>query len=279
MTEETKNYDCDCISCGKKLTRVWEDGDLASGPSEGVYIAFVTGGNYGSRVFDMDGYAVEGYVCDECFVQKRNRLWVHKKGERTGEKLSEKKDEGYARMDTFGPASSWPYKNGDLVEETHWVDGVQRFRSIRSEERSEIEKLLLRKDDDILISKELLSKFNAALRESEENYEIMRGKYLKESRKAWKFENERAKGVESKEVEAILDKDATAMSVKEFVYLKRQANWAYKLERWFNDHDVYDEHGDRVTLHNLHIDLMLTEEEAKKAKEAQKKLDEIMKPK
>ena len=60
-----------CVICDKKLENVTD-----TQPYCGV--AFSSGGNYGSRVYDpMDGSIIEICVCDECLVVASNKKQVY----------------------------------------------------------------------------------------------------------------------------------------------------------------------------------------------------------
>jgi len=278
----TLNPTASCISCGRILAHESLDDapskrgeiDIRSNTNDGVYIRFTTEGNYGSRAFDMAGYGVEGYICDECFIKKRDRLYIYKDGENKGVRLSEHEhNERYAKLEAYGPSYKFEQEDKGTV---HWISGAQLYRCITSDERSRVEKLLMSQGDDVSIPKPLLAKLNAAIREAEENLILQHAATINAEQEVSALNGERASPFDPREVEALLDKKASKMTVSGIRYLVESSEWHYKLMDWLHSNDIFTSDGQRLDIHKIYRHLILSREEREKSEKAQELMNSFI---
>lgn len=273
---------CECISCGKMLESEDRNEELAEGQIDlqapiynGIYLRFQSDGNYGSTVFDMDEYTVEGFLCDECFLQKAHRLFAcsHSSEDKVGERISSLMPEKLER-DKYGPVYLSRYANGES-----WVRGVRSYEEVTSTQRSAAEAILMgSKEGVVSVTRELLGGLLGALRAAEHNRMEHEVEYSRV-----RSENETFKSVlagEPKEAEAlaILHKEAAKLSVTELQYLKEYARWGAKVQAWLDDHElVHKESGVPLDRMLLWVELTKGGVGLRKYEEQQKELQAALK--
>lgn len=288
MTEEAARKPVpkrECISCGKLLQAEQfvelEEGqaDLASPVYDGIYLAFRSGGNYGSTVFDMNDYGVEGYLCDECFLQKADRLYTWERGrggrERIGTRLSEHEDYKDTRLEKYGPAWLSKYSNGE-----HWVEGIRLYREITSEQRSEGERLLMESEEDTLtVPRELLDGLLGALRAAEHNAMEREVETRRALRENDVLKEQLAGEPREAETLAILHKEASELSVSELQRIREYARWAMKIQGWMHEHPLFFEDGKPLDSLRLWVELTEGSKGLREYEEREKVFHELLKAK
>ena len=68
-----------CFACLRGVDAIVEDGEIVS--ASGAVI-FMSHGNYGSTVLDMEKATVEVLICDACLVSRRAHVRAHVKIQR-----------------------------------------------------------------------------------------------------------------------------------------------------------------------------------------------------
>lgn len=63
-----------CFACLRGVDAIVEDGEIVS--ASGAVI-FMSHGNYGSTVLDMEKATVEVLICDACLVSRREHIRAH----------------------------------------------------------------------------------------------------------------------------------------------------------------------------------------------------------
>lgn len=250
----------ECISCGKVMLMDWiasrapendDQIDMTAPVYDGIYLKFSSHGNYGSRMLDMDHYSVHGFLCDECHVQKSDRMFAKPSGSEShiGTRLSEFKPD-LRTYDTHGPAYFARYQ----YVEHRWVDGVQLYREMKSEQRSQIETILMQagKDaQDVTLPRSLLDGLLGALRASEHNVHKMLHESQARSRENEEFKRQLAGEPREKEILALLHKEASELTVAELKDLLETLRWYERHEFGFRDLELFYADGTRFNPNDM----------------------------
>lgn len=78
-----------CFACLREIEAKVEDGEIVSTSDAAI---FMSHGNYGSTVLDMEDATVEVLICDACLVSRREHIRAHvkvKRFDRTEANVSE----------------------------------------------------------------------------------------------------------------------------------------------------------------------------------------------
>ncbi len=78
-----------CFACLREIEAKVEDGEIVSTSDAAI---FMSHGNYGSTVLDMEDATVEVLICDACLVSRRQHVRAHvkhQKYERTEANVTE----------------------------------------------------------------------------------------------------------------------------------------------------------------------------------------------